>query len=298
MRVFIAGGTGFVGGHVARELLRHGHCVSMLVHKHSPDIRDVDQHEGDVIKLKSFETAATGCDAFINLVGIIREYPSRSITFEKLHIKATSNALEAARKSGVARFIQMSALGTRPDAVSQYHRTKFQAEELVRKSGLEWTILRPSLVFGPKDAFINMLAGQLRLAPLMPIIGNGSYRLQPIHADDVARCFAMSLEMPETVGQCYGLCGNERMTYVELVDSVASAMGKPLPFKLHVPLGLMKLIIPIMQNLPLFPITMDQLQMLIEENVCDGSWKQIFRFEPRSFRGGIDEYLAPGSKDT
>ena len=283
VRIFIAGGTGFVGGHLVDALREHGHAVRLLVHKRSPRVsNDIDQVEGDVIHLESFEHAAEGCDAVINLVGIIREFPARAITFERLHVQATANVLAATARVGIRRYLQMSALGTRVDAVSCYHVTKFQAEEFVRSSGLDVTILRPSLIYGPKDAFINMLAGQLRLAPIMPVIGSGSYRLQPIHASDVARCFAMALEMPETVGQCYELCGNDRLTYLELLDVIASAMGRAAPFKPHAPLGLMKLIVPIMQKIP---------QLLIEENICDGCWKKIFGFEPRDLREGIREYI-------
>lgn len=294
MKIFIAGGTGFVGGHLKRELLKSGHELRMLVHKRSPETESaVEQVEGDVTRLESFTQAVNGCDAVINLVGIIREFPSRGVTFESLHVQATANMLAAALKSGVNRYLQMSALGARPNAVSKYHRTKFRAEELVRTSSLSWTIMRPSLIFGPKDAFVNMLARQMRLAPVMPVIGNGRYRLQPIHADDVARCFARALEMPETSGQCYELCGSNRMSYVELLDAVAAALGKSAPFKPQAPMGLMKLVIPIMQHLPQFPITMDQLQMLIEENICDGRWKEVFQVEPIDFNTGIAEYLRP-----
>lgn len=293
MKLFISGGTGFVGGHVTRELLHRGHTIRLLVHRRSPELPGVEQFEADVTRLESFRTAATGCDAFINLVGIIREFPSRNITFEKLHVEATANALAAAQQAGIKRYIQMSALGTRPDAVSRYHQTKFRAEELVRSSGLEWTILRPSLIYGPRDAFINMLADQMRMAPVMPVIGSGSYRLQPIHADDVARCCALALEMPDTVGQCYELCGNDRLGYEDLLDAIAAAMGRQAPFKPHIPLGIMSRIIPVMQRLPQFPITADQLQMLVEENICDGCWKKTFLFEPRDFREGIREYLMP-----
>lgn len=293
MRIFIAGGTGFVGAHLVEALRKNGHELRLLVHRRSPgSIAGIDQVEGDVTSLESCQQAASGCDAVINLVGIIREFPSRGITFERLHVQATANMLAATRTAGIRRYLQMSALGTRPDAVSRYHQTKFRAEELVRSSGLDATILCPSLIYGPKDAFINMLAGQLRLAPVMPVIGSGTYRLQPIHADDVARCFALALEMPETIGQCYELCGNNRLSYVELLDAVASAMGRPAPLKPRMPLGLMKMIIPIMQRVPQFPITMDQLQMLVEENICDGGWKRVFRFEPLDFQKGIQAYLA------
>jgi uncharacterized protein YbjT (DUF2867 family) len=292
MRIFIAGGTGFVGAHLVKALGGQGHELRMLVHRRGPNVAGgIHQAEGDVTRLESFEQAVIGCDAVINLVGIIREFPSRGITFERLHVQATANILAAAGKAGIRRYLQMSALGTRPDAVSRYHATKFRAEELVRSSGLDATILRPSLIYGPEDAFINMLAGQLRLAPVMPVIGSGAYRLQPIHVDDVSRCFALALEMPETVGHGYNLCGNERLSYVELLDAVAYAMGKSAPFKPHLPLSLMKMIIPVMQRVPQFPITMDQLQMLLEENICDGCWKRVFRFEPRNFQKGIQEYL-------
>jgi len=291
MKIFIAGGTGFVGAHVVRELLGRGHQVRLLVHRRSAASVGLEQVEGDVTRLESFQQGLDGCGAVVNLVGIIREFHSKGITFERLHVQATANLLAAAKISGIRRYVQMSALGTRPNAVSRYHRTKFRAEELVRNSGLEWTILRPSLIFGPQDAFITMLASQLRLAPAVPVIGSGAYRLQPVHAGDVARCLALALEMPATIGQCYELCGNDRLTYVELLDAVAAAMGKSPPLKPRLPLGLMKLVIPLMQGLPQFPITMDQLQMLVEEAICDGRWKETFGFEPKGFREGIGEYI-------
>ena len=292
MKIFIAGGTGFVGGHVCRALRERGHKIRLLVHSRGGQAEDgVERVEGDVSRLESFAVEVSGCDAVINLVGIIREFPSRGITFDKLHIQATANMLEAARRAGVTRYLQMSALGTRPDAVSAYHQTKWQAEEQVRGSGLAWTIFRPSLIFGPEDAFINMLAAQLRLAPIMPVIGSGTYRLQPIHADDVARCFADALEKPETVGQTYELCGNDRVSYEELLDMIAAALGRPKPLTPHLPLGLMKLVVPVMQNVPQFPITMDQLQMLLEESICGGEWRETFAFEPRGLKAGIEEYL-------
>ena len=292
MKIFISGGTGFVGEHVCRALRQRGHELRLLVHRRLGAAESgIELIEGDVTRLESFAAGVNGSDAVINLVGIIREFPDRGITFERLHVQATANLLEAARKAGISRYLQMSALGTRPAAVSAYHRTKWRAEELVRVSGLEWTVFRPSLIFGPRDAFINMLAAQMRIAPVMPVIGSGSYRLQPIHADDVARCFAHAVTRPETIGQTYELCGNDRLSYEELLDMIAVAIGRSRPFKPHFPLGLMKLIIPFMQKIPQFPITMDQLQMLLEENICGGEWQQMFGFKPRGLQDGIAEYL-------
>lgn len=291
MKVFVAGGTGFVGEHLVRELLENGHYVRLLAHGRPAHRAGIEQVTGDVTSLESFEKSVSGCDAIINLVGIIREFPSRGITFDKLHVQATANLLTAAGNNGIRRYLQMSALGSRPHAVSGYHQSKWRGEELVRASALEWTIFRPSLIFGPHDAFINMLAAQLRYAPVMPVIGSGSYRLQPIHADDVVRCFTLALAMPETIGQTYELCGNDRLSYEALLDMIAAALGRPVPLKPHVPLGLMKLVVPIMQKIPQFPITMDQLQMLLEENIGSSDWQQVFGFEPRGLQEGIAEYL-------
>lgn len=294
MKIFLAGGTGFVGGHLRKALLERGHSIRLLVHRKGEGFEPgVETVEGDVTRLESFAVHVSGCDATINLVGIIREFPGRGITFEKLHVEAMKNVVEAARRAGVRRHLQMSALGTRPNATSAYHRSKFRGEEAVRASGLDWTIFRPSIIFGPKDDFVNKLAGYIRTYPAVPVIGNGLYRLQPISADDVARCFVMALELPETVGKTYELCGPDRLTYNDLLHTIGRALGKSRVTKIPNPLGIMKLVVPLFQGLSFFPITMDQILMLVEENICDGSWRETFEFEPERFAAGIGKYLRP-----
>ncbi|MDD2500319.1 MAG: NAD(P)H-binding protein [Geobacter sp.] len=292
MKIFIAGGTGFVGGHLTTELLKREHELILLSHAGSGSVPPgINLCKGDVTDPASYQQAMKGCDAAINLVGIIREFPAKGVTFERLHVQAAQAMVQAAQHAGVLRYLQMSALGTRLDAVSGYHRTKWRGEEIVRGSGLAWTIFRPSLIFGPKDAFVNMLADNLRLAPVMPTMGDGNYRLQPIHGADVARCFADALERPETAGQAYELCGEDRLTYRQLLDTIAEALGKGQPWKPALPLSLMKPVIKTLQGIKAFPITLDQLQMLLEENICDGCWQKTFQFEPIRFRDGIREYL-------
>ena len=292
MKVLVTGGTGFFGGHLIRGLLRNGHTVVVLSHQRAwrPE-QGIVIVKGDVTDPVSVGAAAWGCDAAINLVGIIREVPAKEITFDRLHTVATRNVVDAAREAGIRRYLQMSALGTRKDAVSNYHRTKYAAEEYVRSSGLDWTIFRPSLIFGPKDAFVNMLADQVRKFPIIPVIGDGSYRMQPIHADDVARCFVQSLEMPETVGRIYDLCGVDRLTFMQMLAVVGKVLGKSGVTTVKSPLGLIKSVVPFLQKIPAFPLTTDQLQMLIEESICDGAWRKTFTFEPIRFEEGIREYL-------
>jgi uncharacterized protein YbjT (DUF2867 family) len=297
MKIFLTGGTGFVGGHLRKALLQKGHKIRLLVHRRGGEPEQgVEQVEGDVTQPASLSGTIDGCDATINLVGIIREFPGRGITFERLHVEATRNVIQAANLAGVRRHLQMSALGSRPSAVSAYHRTKFQAEEAVRASGLDWTIFRPSIIFGPHDDFVNKLAGYIKDYPAVPVIGDGKYRLQPISADDVARCFTMALDMPETIGQTFELCGPDRLAYVDLLDTIARVVGKDRAPRMHAPLGLMKAVVPLLQSFSFFPVTMDQITMLVEENICDGSWRETFSFEPEGFAAGIARYLKPQQK--
>ena len=292
MKVFVAGGSGFVGAHLIRELRRNGHRVVTLSHKRPQWAEEgIDVVQGDVLDCLLVGDAMQGCEAVINLVGIIREFPWKGMTFQKLHIQATRNLVDVAAEAGISRYLQMSALGTRNDAVSNYHRSKYAAEEYVRASGLQWTIFRPSLIFGPKDLFVNMLADQLRIFPLIPVIGDGSYRMQPIHADDVARCFVRSLEMPETVGQCYELCGADRFTYLQMLEVIGRVLGKSGVITVKSPLALIKMVVPLFQRFSVFPLTSDQLQMLLEESICDCDWRRTFDFEPIRFEAGIREYL-------
>lgn len=292
MRIFLAGGTGFVGGHVRCALLERGHELILLTHRKGVCTEPgIEQVEGDVTRPETYAAAVEGCDAVINLVGIIREFPARGVIFERLHGEATRTLLGAARKAGVRRYLQMSALGTRPAAVSRYHQTKYRAEEEVRASGLDWTIFRPSVIFGPKDDFINRLAGFIRKLPAVPVIGDGSYRLQPIHAGDVARCFATALEMPETTGKTFELCGRDRLTYLELLDTIGTVLGKRPVRTVRIPLRLMETVTPHLQRFAFFPITMDQIRMLLEESVCDGTWRETFHFEPVGLEEGIRAYL-------
>jgi len=292
MKIFISGGTGFVGGHLCRELLARGHQLRLLTHsRRGGEESGIEYAGGDVTSAAECAAGAKGCDAVINLVGIIREFPSRGITYSRLHVEATGNMLAAAQENGISRYLQMSALGSRPEAVSGYHRSKYAAEELVVASGLDYTIFRPSLIFGPKDAFVNMLAGFIRTSPLVPVIGDGLYRLQPIAADDVARCFALALEKPETAGRSYNICGPDRLSYLEIIDVIAKVLGKSFVFKLKNPLLLMRLVTPLLEGFSCYPLTSDQITMLLEESICDGSWQETFGFTPVGFEEGVKRYL-------
>jgi uncharacterized protein YbjT (DUF2867 family) len=296
MRVFVTGGTGFVGSEVVRQLLAAGHTARCLVREGSegklPIREGVEIHSGDVLDPASLEKGVAGCQAVVHLVGIIREFPARGITFEQLHPVATANMVAAATASGVKRYLQMSANGTRKDAVSPYHRSKWDAEQAVRTSTLAWTIFRPSLIYGRGDAFVSMLAGLVRKLPVVPVLGDGRYRMSPVAVEDVAAGFVGALERPETVGQAYYSCGPADYSYDEILDLIGKALGRDHVRKLHQPLLLMKPVIALLEGLPSFPITTSQLTMLLEGNVCDPApWAETFSLRPVSFAEGIGRFL-------
>lgn len=295
--VLVTGGTGFVGSHVCRALIARGLLPRLLVRTgsegHVPaDIRERGRITlGDVTDRESVEYAMQGTSAVIHLVGIIREFPSTGVTFERLHVAGTRNVVDAAIRWGIPRLVHMSALGARVGGPTRYFDTKGRAEEYVRSSGLAWTIFRPSLIFGPGDQFINELGRLLRIAPFFPVPGDGKYQLQPVFVGDVAKGFADAVLWPETAGQTFEIGGPERLSYDELLDRVASGIGRRAR-KVHVPLSILRPVVRRMERSGKFPLTTDQLEMLLGGNTCDsGPFFSAFRFTPLSLSG----YLSGGS---
>jgi len=270
MKVFVTGSTGFVGNHVLKELLEKGHQVKALVRPGSeyrikrPD--EVDIVPGTVEEVADVIQGMQGCDAVVHLVGIIRAFPSRGITFEKLHTEATANVVAAAKDAGVARLLHMSALGAREDGSTPYLRTKFAAEELVRESGLDYSIFRPSLIFGP----------------VVPIIGDGKYRFQPVSVATVAQGFAKALEVEESRGKTLDVGGPDNVTFDEIMDTLARVLGKTI-VKVHVPVFPLRLATSALQHAPGYPLTTDQITMLLEGGTCDEKpFYELLGLEPIS----------------
>jgi NADH dehydrogenase len=210
-----------------------------------------------------------GCGAIVHLVGIIRVQPARRVTFARLHTEATRNVLVRARKAGVPRYVHMSALGARPGARARYHQTKWAAEDAVRSSGLDWTIFRPSIVFGRGDAFVSVLGKVIRRLPVVPVLGDGRYRLQPIPVEQVAQGFARAIRTPATSRQAYEVAGPVPYAFVDLLDEIARALGRTRARKVHVPLAPVRLATRLHERLPFYPLSSDQLTMLQEESVAD-----------------------------
>ncbi|MEJ2199950.1 MAG: complex I NDUFA9 subunit family protein [Desulfuromonadaceae bacterium] len=297
MRVFLTGSTGFVGREILSQLLGAGHIVRCLVRpgseKKLPQHPQIEIRFGDATDASSLDCALEECNAAIHLIGIIREFPNRGITFGKLHIETTRNLLDAARTQGVRRLLHMSANGTRANAVSPYHQSKWQAEEAVRSSTLDWTIFRPSLIFGAQSEFVTMLADLIRKLPVVPVFGDGRYRMNPVALEEVARSFVSALQRPETIGRIYHCGGAKSYSYDEVLDAFGRALGKGRVVKIHQPLCLMKPIVSLLESIPAFPITSCQLTMLLEGNECDPQpWSSAFDIEPTSLEEGLRQIFS------
>jgi uncharacterized protein YbjT (DUF2867 family) len=235
--ILVTGGTGFVGQEVVAQLAALGQPVRVLVRRldrKNPFARFpyVELGAGDALKPETLPAAMAGVKAVIHLIGIIAE--TSRITYEQAHIEATRNVLDAARQAGVTRWIQMSAIGTRPHARSRYHLTKWAAEELVRDSGLDWTIFRPSLIYGhdERDRLLNLMRLALSF-PLnamqlysLPLLNGGDALIQPVSVREVARCFALAPSKEAAIGQTLDLVGPVSFTWREMIFKILTALGK------------------------------------------------------------------------
>jgi uncharacterized protein YbjT (DUF2867 family) len=268
--ILVTGGTGFVGPSIVHRLRAEDRPVRCLVR--NPDRADTlaawgcELAQGDVTDRDSVRRAVEGCEVVVHLVAIIQ---GKAEQFERIMVQGTRNVIEAAKAADIRRFVLMSALGTSEETkdLSPYFNAKWQMEQIVKSSGLEHVIFRPSFVFGKGGGALKTFQRVVRLSPVTPVFGSGDQRVQPIWIDNVAEYYAAAIDRPEAANRTFELGGPEIVTYEELYDRIKRVLGKRRP-KVHLPFGLMRVNAAILEVLPgPSPITRDQLKMLAVDNV-------------------------------
>ncbi|HVP12940.1 MAG TPA: complex I NDUFA9 subunit family protein [Phycisphaerae bacterium] len=319
LRVLVTGASGFVGRAIVRELVAQGHRPICFVRSEAKLLAalpmslrgSVGVREGDLFDERQFAAAVGTTDAVIHCVGILVEQPRQGQTFARIHVEATRRVVDACRAMGVRRLIHTSAMGTRPDAPTEYHRSKWASETIVRESGLDWTIFRPSIIHGPDGIFMQMMRRMICDAtvpafgfipiPLLfvPHLGDGESRVQPVSVLDVAFCLVAALRKPEAICQTYELGGPRAMSWREMYVICRETMPGARRWKpvIGQPVCLAKLAAKTVMKLPILPRLMrfnvDQVILSQEDSVCDTRpVEQTFGIKLRDFREELTQYAS------
>jgi len=282
MKVSVFGGSGFVGEYIIEELLNNNFIPYVLLRYGSKNkikrYRECKIITGSIDNDTAIEQTMMNAEVVIYNIGIIREFKSKGISFEKLHFHGLKRCVEQAKKLNIKRFILMSANGVKKNGTG-YQMTKYKAEEYLKKSGLDWTIFQPSLIFGDskgKQEFCKQLKIDMLSLPFpAPLFHNGilpfnagMFKMSPIHVSDVAKSFVKSLNEKSSIGKTFSLGGNN-LTWKEIIKSIAIASGKEDKMFIPAPIIPIKVLASIFDRFDWFPISREQLTTLLEGNTCN-----------------------------
>jgi len=280
--VTVFGGSGFLGKQVVRALAKQGWRVRVAVRKPTfaydlkplGDVGQIQVVRCDVRREKDIESALKGASACVNLVGVL--YQTAGISFDAVHRQAATWMADMCKAKGIQNFVQVSAIGANPDAASKYASTKGKAELAVKKALPSAVILRPSIIFGPQDGFFTMLAGQIKMFPVMPAIGGANNKFQPVYVGDVATAVARTLGNGDAYGKTYELGGPEVFAFKDLIKYTAAEVQTPRPL-VWMPVVVARLIglagdiqAGLKGMVPVIPapiLTTDQVLLLANDNV-------------------------------
>jgi nucleoside-diphosphate-sugar epimerase len=300
MRLLVTGASGFVGSHVARAASERGNYVRCLV-RASSDLSPlralaVDLVPGDVTDKDSVRTAAAGIDSVVHCAAATSETAPDPAVSHRINVLGTQNLVEACAENRLDRLVLLSSQSATASNASAYGRTKLEAERIAAASGLRFTILRPSTVYGPgaRGLFAKMARYVSRL-PLVPVIGNGRQRFRPIYVGDLVTAILRCLESKEAIGKTYDLGGLDGVSFEQFIDGVGEVLGRKRA-KVRVPipicLGLARTLALLAKNPPL---TVDNIIGITQMSECDISKaQQDFGFQPVTFKDGLRLLRAQG----
>lgn len=301
--ILVSGGTGFVGSAIVRELLRRNQLVAVLG-REAGKVREkfgpsVEAREGDVRHPEDLASAMAGIDVVINAV----QFPNSPIenrrkgwTFEEVDLKGTRNQVDAARLAGVRRFVYMSGVGASKESDKHWFRYKWEAENYLQASGIEWVIIRPTWVYGPDDVSLNRFLGLAKMLPFVPMFGNGEQMMQPVFIDDVGRVAADALIAPEAANKVFELGGPAAMSMNDVVRTALEVMGKRRAL-LHQPVRVGKAIGAVAALSPRPPLTPDAIEFITGAAVADNTaLNDVLHPQLTPLREGLATYLAPNRK--
>jgi uncharacterized protein YbjT (DUF2867 family) len=268
MKIAITGGTGFVGAHLARKLVQEGYDVAVIA-------RGQDQRNAKILKLnhsqffaadlssvEDLTTAFTGCEAIVHCAGINREIKTQ--TYDRVHVQGTRNVCEAATRAGANKIILISFLRARPNCGSAYHESKWTAEQIVRASGLDYTILKPGVVYGLGDHMLDHLSHALQTFPVFASIGMNERFMRPLAIEDLVAVIEASLKDPRLANKTFGVLGPEEITLREAARRVGESIGKK-PLTFGMPVALHYVLAWLAERTMKIPITsVGQVRMLSE----------------------------------
>ncbi len=296
--VTVFGGSGFIGRYVVKHLVGRGARVRVAARR--PDealflkplgtVGQVVTTQANLRVPASVAAAVSGADAVINLVGLLRQSGTQS--FSAVHAQGAATVAAAASAAGVKQLVQVSAIGADPGSPSAYGRSKAAGEAAARQHFPAATIIRPSVVFGAEDKFFNLFASMARLSPVLPLIGGGKTRFQPVYVVDVAEAIVRTLETPAAQGKTYELGGPLIYSFAELMQLVLRQTGRrrllvPVP----IPLAMLEAFF--LEFLPNPPLTRDQVRMLRRDNVADPTLPGLadLGIEPTAAESVLPTYL-------
>jgi NADH dehydrogenase len=296
--ILVSGGTGRVGSAIVKELLRRGENVAVLG-RDAEKIRkrlgtSVEVRVGDVREPATLAAAMQGIDVVVNAVqfpGSPIENRGKGFTFEEVDLKGTRHQVDAAKTAGVRRFVYISGVGAAKDAEKHWFRYKWEAENYLEKSGLEWAILRPTWVYGPEDVSLNRFLGFASKLPFVPMFGNGKQDMQPVFIDDVGRAAADCALKAEAANQLFEIGGPDVMSMNDVVAAALEVKGKKRML-LHQPAFVGKTIGTLMGILPSPPLSADAIDFITEPAVADnGRLLEVLKPQLTPLREGLGTYL-------